>query len=126
MSDFNYSVQLNGQWRDARYRQKRLAGQYQHTKMFYRNGPVDMGQWGYDCLGMFRNQAEIDKFVEDYNITQFMGYKPDQIKPGMLIYRDVRGEQNPDGSYKDADGIVDDKDMVRLSMKKEQILMACL
>ena len=61
---------------------------------------------------MFRNQAEIDKFVEDYNITQYMGYKPDQIKPGMLIYRDVRGEQNPDGSYKDADGIVDDKDMV--------------
>ena len=117
VSDFNYSVQLNGQWRDARYRKKDWPA-ISTYKDVYRNGPVDMGQWGYDCLGMFRNQAEIDKFVEDYNITQYMGYKPDQIKPGMLIYRDVRGEQNPDGSYKDADGIVDDKDMVRLSRRK--------
>ena len=67
---------------------------------------------------MFRNQAEIDKFVADNNITQYMGYKPEQIKPGMLIYRDVRGEQNLDGSYKGADGIVDDKDMIQLSKRK--------
>ena len=28
-----------------------------------------------------------------------MGLNPEQIKPGMLIYRDVRGKQNPDGSW---------------------------
>lgn len=117
VSDFNYSVQLNGQWRDARYRKKDWPTILTFSDV-YRDGPVDMGQWGYDCLGMFRNQEEIDKFVADNKITQYMGNKVDQIKPGMLIYKDIRGEQNPDGSYKEADGIVDDKDKIQLSKRK--------
>jgi hypothetical protein len=45
-----------------------------------------------------------------------MGMSPDAIRPGMLIYKDVRGKQQPDGSYAGPDGIVDkDDDQVCLS-----------
>jgi TonB-linked SusC/RagA family outer membrane protein len=117
ISDFNYSVQINGQWRDARYRKKDWPSILTY-KDVYPDGPTDMGQWGYDCLGMFRSQEDIDNFVKEYGITKYMGNSPAQIKPGMLIYRDVRGEQNADGSYKDPDGIVDDKDMIQLTKRK--------
>lgn len=117
ISDFSYSVQVNGQWRDSRYRKKDWPS-ILTFKDVYPDGPTDMGQWGYDYMGMFRSQEEIDAYVEEYNITKYMGYNPDQIKPGMLIYRDIRGEQNKDGSYKEADGIVDEKDMVQLTKRK--------
>lgn len=125
ISDFNYSVQLNGQWHDARYRKKDWPSILTFSDV-YPDGPVDMGQWGYNCLGMFRSQEEIDKFVADNKITKYMGYNPDQIKPGMLIYSDIRGEQNPDGSYKEADGIVDEKDKIQLSKRKSNPFGASL
>lgn len=112
----NYSVQLNGQWRDSRYRKKDWPSILTY-KDVYPDGPTDMGRWGYDCLGMFRSQEEIDAYVSENNITQYMGLAPNQIKPGMLIYRDVRGSQNTDGSYNAADGIVDDKDMIQLKKR---------
>ena len=66
---------------------------------------------------MFRTQQEIDEFVTKNNVTKYMGLNPEQIKPGMLIYRDVRGKQNPDGSWEAADGIIDSNDRIRLSKK---------
>lgn len=42
----------------------------------------------------------------------------DQVRPGMLIYKDVRGAQQPDGSYAGPDGIVDrDNDQVQLGKR---------
>ncbi|MDR2914349.1 MAG: TonB-dependent receptor [Tannerella sp.] len=117
VSDFNYSVQVNGQWRDARYRKKDWPTVLTFEDV-YPDGPTDMGQWGYDCMGMFRSQAEIDEYVAKYGITKYRDLNPNQIKPGMLIYRDIRGDQNPDGSYKEADGIVDDKDKIKLAKRK--------
>ena len=61
----------------------------------------DIGTWGMECLGMFRSYQEIQEYVKKYNITNYMGMAPDQIKPGMLIYKDVRGAGGtgtPDGT----------------------------
>lgn len=45
-----------------------------------------------------------------------MGMSKDQVRPGMLIYKDVRGPQQSDGTYAAPDGVVDrDNDMVQLS-----------
>ena len=45
-----------------------------------------------------------------------MGLTKDKVRPGMLIYKDVRGAQQPDGTYAAPDGIVDkDNDQVHLS-----------
>ena len=68
------------------------------------------------CLGMFRSFQEIEEYFAKYNITQYMGMTKDQVRPGMLIYKDVRGPQLTDGSYAAPDGVVDkDNDQVRLS-----------
>jgi hypothetical protein len=76
-----------------------------------------MGKWGYDYLGMFRSQADIDGYVQQYKITKVFDTNVSELKPGMLYYRDVRGNLKTDGTYEAPDGIIDDKDMVRLSKK---------
>lgn len=111
-----YYVRLNTGWSDARYRKKDWPAIIGYRDQ-YPDGPVDRGVWGYDYIGMFQNQADIDSYVAEYNITSVFNKNVDNLKPGMLYYRDVRGEQNPDGSYEGPDGIIDDKDMIQLSKK---------
>jgi len=114
--DFNYFVKLNTGWSDARYRKKDWPDIIAYDDQ-YPDGPVDVGKWGYDCLGMFRSQSDIDTYVTEYNITSVFNKNISELKPGMLFYRDVRGEQNPDGSYQGPDGLIDDKDMIRLTKR---------
>jgi len=115
--DLSYFIKLNTGINDARYRKKDWPDILDYNDV-YQNGPVDMGQWGYNCLGMFRSQADIDSYVQKYNITNVFSTAVAQLKPGMLYYRDVRGTMNADGTYQGPDGIIDDKDMVQLSKKK--------
>ena len=65
---------------------------------------------------MFRSFQEIEEYFTNNNITSYMGMTKDKVRPGMLIYKDVRGARQPDGTYAGPDGIVDkDNDQVRLS-----------
>jgi len=114
--DFNYFVKLNTGLNDARYRKKDWPEIFDYNDV-YPDGPVDMGKWGYDNLGMFRSQADIDSYVQQYHITKVFETNVSELKPGMLYYRDVRGNLKADGTYEAPDGIIDDKDMVRLSKK---------
>lgn len=114
--NFSYFLRLNTGLSDARYRKKDWPAIIEYNDV-YPNGPVDMGVWGYNCLGMFRSQEDIDKYVADYSMTQVFGKAVAELKPGMLYYRDVRGTMNTDGTYQGPDGIIDDKDMVQLTKK---------
>ena len=51
------------------------------------------------CLGMFRSYQDIDEYFTKYNITSYMGMTKDNVKPGMLIYKDIRGAEQTDGTY---------------------------
>jgi TonB-linked SusC/RagA family outer membrane protein len=113
---FNYRVGLNTSLTGATYRRKDWPDLISFNGV-YPGGPTDMGHWGYDYIGMFRSRQDIDDYVAKYNITKYMGMAPEDIKPGMLIYRDIRGDQNPDGSYQGPDGIIDGKDQIRLTRK---------
>lgn len=80
------------------------------------NQRVDLGTWGLDCIGMFRSYQQIAEYVAQYHITNYLGISPDKIRPGMLIYRDVRGPQNADGSYQKPDGVINaTTDIVKIS-----------
>ena len=96
---------LNRDWEtDYLYRQIRKGGR------------SDIGLWGMQCIGMFRSFQDIEEYFEKYNITNYLGMTKDQVRPGMLIYKDVRGEQKADGTYEGPNGVVDDEeDQVRLS-----------
>ena len=78
---------------------------------------TDKGLWGMQCLGMFRSFQEIDEYFDTYGITSYMGMTKDNVRPGMLIYKDVRGAYNAEtNTYGGPDGIVDkENDQVQLS-----------
>jgi TonB-linked SusC/RagA family outer membrane protein len=80
------------------------------------NQRTDLGLWGLDCLGMFRSYQQIAEYVAQYHITNYLGMSPDKIQPGMLIYRDVRGPQNANGTYQAPDGVISaTTDIVKIS-----------
>jgi len=113
--DFSYYVKLNTGYSDNRMRKMYWPSQIAIDKQ-HPDQRTDLGQWGLNCMGMFRNYQEISEYVDKYHITNYLGMSPDQIRPGMLIYKDVRGQQNADGSYKDVDGVVDaTNDIVKIS-----------
>ncbi|MDR0988818.1 MAG: SusC/RagA family TonB-linked outer membrane protein [Prevotellaceae bacterium] len=80
------------------------------------NQRTDRGSWGLQCIGMFRSYQEIDEYFDKYQITNYLGLEKSGVHPGMLIYKDIRGAQNADGSYAGPDGKVDRTvDLVQLS-----------
>ena len=62
----------------------------------YREGKPMDAIWGYECLGFFRDQADIDNSPQ-----QALG---GNVKPGDLKYKDQNG-----------DGVIDGKDQVNLA-----------
>lgn len=113
--DFSYKVTLNTGYSDNKVLLIEWAKDQQYQKV-YRGHRSDMGTWGMQCIGMFRSFQEIEEYFINNNITSYMGMTKDKVRPGMLIYKDVRGARQPDGTYAGPDGIVDkDNDQVRLS-----------
>ena len=113
--DFKYRIGLN-----TGYYDNKVLNMDWETEYIYRQirqgGRTDIGLWGLQCIGMFRSFQDIEEYFDKYNITSYLGMSKDQVRPGMLIYKDVRGEQQADGTYAEPNGVVDrDEDQVRLS-----------
>lgn len=113
--DFKYKIGVNTGYSDN----KVLMMDWEKDYLFRQitNGDrTDQGTWGMQCLGMFRSFQDIEEYFAKYNITSYMGMSKDEVRPGMLIYKDVRGALQADGTYAGPDGIVDkDNDQVELS-----------
>ena len=107
--DFKYKIGLNTGFSDNEVRKADFSRDYTYRTL-QAGMRSDVGLWGMQCIGMFRSFQEIQEYVKQYNITSYMGMPVDQIRPGMLIYKDVRGKQQEDGSYSGPDGIVDPND----------------
>ena len=115
--DFKYRVGINTGYSDNKVHFMDFAKEYTYRQI-QEGGRSDVGVWGMECLGMFRSYQEIEEYFDMYNITSYMGMSKDKVRPGMLIYKDVRGPQQEDGSYAGPDGIVDlDNDQVQLSKR---------
>jgi TonB-linked SusC/RagA family outer membrane protein len=128
-----YGVELSVGWRDkigkhAKYRVSLSTG-YNDNKVkvapwdalipidgAHPNQRSDRGTWGLQCIGMFRSFQEIEEYFAKYNITNYLGLEKSGVYPGMLIYKDIRGSQNADGSFNGPDGKVDRTvDLVQIS-----------
>lgn len=113
--DFRYKIGLNTGLSDNKVLLMNWETDYIYRQIT-RGHRSDIGSWGMQCLGMFRSFQDIEEYFAKYNITSYMGMTKDKVRPGMLIYKDVRGPQLPDGTYAAPDGVVDkDNDQVRLS-----------
>lgn len=114
--DFKYRVGINTGYHDNEVLVMDFKDDYIYRQIVY-GGRTDIGLWGMQCIGMFRSFQDIEEYFQKYNITSYMGMTKDQVRPGMLIYKDVRGAYNQETkTYDGPDGIVDaNNDQVRLS-----------
>ncbi len=114
--DFKYKVGLNTGYHDNEVLVMDFEDDYIYRQILP-GGRTDIGTWGMQCIGMFRSFQDIDEYFAKYNITSYMGMTKDQVRPGMLIYKDVRGIYNQETkTYEGPDGVVDaNNDQVCLS-----------
>ena len=116
--DFSYRIGLNTGYHDNEVLNMDFTSNPNELYRSIQHGSrTDIGLWGMQCIGMFRSFQDIEEYFEKYNITSYMGMSKDKVRPGMLIYKDVRGSYNQEtGTYDGPDGIVDkDLDQVCLS-----------
>ncbi|MDP4273516.1 MAG: SusC/RagA family TonB-linked outer membrane protein [Bacteroidota bacterium] len=121
--DLRYNINFITGWSDTRVRKWDQPAVIYPWTTNQIGKSTDNGVWGYDCLGMFRNQADIDNYVAKYltkpdgTTGTMFGLAATALQPGMLYYRDVRGAINTDGSFQPADGIIDSNDQIKLAKK---------
>lgn len=118
--DFRYGANFRFGWSDNRV----LKGDFNPQLMRFpwnaqEGRSSDNGMWGLDYLGMFRDQTEIDAYINAYNIKEVYGVQAENLQPGMLYYRDVRGPIQPDGTFAEPDGIIDDNDQIQLARRRD-------
>ncbi|PLB20940.1 MAG: TonB-linked outer membrane protein, SusC/RagA family [Flavobacteriaceae bacterium FS1-H7996/R] len=117
--DFNYGVNINIGW----YNNDIIEGNFANPDYWYpwqpnQPGPSDRGAWGYDYLGMFRTQDDIDNYLAETGITQVFNVAAANLKPGMLYYRDVRGAWDPETrTFAEKDGIINEFDQIQLKKR---------
>ena len=113
--DFKYKIGINTGYSDNKVLNMDWEDEYIYRQIRY-GSRTNVGTWGMQCIGMFRSFQDIDEYFAKYNITSYMGLTKDKVRPGMLMYKDVRGAQQADGTYAAPDGIVDqNNDQVCLS-----------
>lgn len=113
--DFKYHVGINTGYTDNKVLNMDWETDYLYRQIT-KGHRSDIGLWGMQCIGMFRSFQDIEEYFDKYHITSYMGMTKDKVRPGMLIYKDVRGAIQPDGTYAGPDGKVDkDNDQVCLS-----------
>jgi TonB-linked SusC/RagA family outer membrane protein len=113
--NLSYNIGAFFSWMDNKQikvdAQKGILGTYEDPT----GRSSDMGLQGYNYIGMFRNQAEVDKFLVENPGHTIFGLQP---KPGMLYYQDIRGAKDPvTNQYAAPDGKVDENDMDFLTPK---------
>lgn len=113
--DFKYRIGINTGYSDNKVLNMDWRNDYIYRQI-QKGDRTDIGTWGLQCIGMFRSFQDIEEYFDKYKITSYLGMNKDEVRPGMLIYKDVRGPQQEDGTYAEPDGVVDkDNDQVCLN-----------
>ncbi|MCH4551668.1 SusC/RagA family TonB-linked outer membrane protein [Aestuariibaculum lutulentum] len=117
--DFTYATTFN----IVSYNSEIVQGNFDNPANWFpwttnQPGSPDRGTWGYDYLGMFKTQDDIDKYIADSGVTSVFGTPVSELRPGMLYYRDVRGAWDSETrTFAEKDGIIDINDQVQLKKR---------
>ena len=113
--DIHYWVKLSTGFSDNKMLKTNFQAIPEYDDMVY-GERTDRGLWGFKCLGMFRSYQDIEEYFDKYGITEYMGMTKSEVRPGMLIYEDIQGDNNGDGTYAAKDGkVTAGNDYIRLS-----------
>ncbi len=137
----NWGWELSLMWRDkigknikyhiglnTGYSDNRVNDQQWETAQLYKQVTpghrADTGLWGLQCIGMFRTYHDIDQYFDQEltnpatgEVGTYFGMKKDEIRPGMLMYKDIRGTNNNEAR----DYNITDDDEVQLSKRSNNI-----
>ena len=114
-NDINYWVKLSTGFSDNKVLKTNFQAIPEYDDAVY-GERSDRGLWGFKCLGMFRSYQDIEEYFDKYGITEYMGMTKSEVRPGMLIYEDIHGDNNGDGTYGPKDGkVTAGNDYIRLS-----------
>lgn len=121
--DFNYGINARFNWGDT----KLVKGDFNAIDILSPWNPQpgkssDVGKWGYDYLGIFKDQAEIDAYYSQYPVKSVFDVPiatATDLKPGMMYYRDVRGPLQADGTFGAPDNIIDKNDQIQLKKRAD-------
>ena len=119
--DFKYKIGIQTGYSDNKVRFMDFKwGEGNYYQRIHPGQRSDVGTWGMECIGMFRSFQEIEEYFDKYGIQTYMGKTKDQVVPGMLIYKDIRGHAIKENErvvgYEAPDGKVErEYDQVRLS-----------
>ena len=114
-SDFHYEVKLSTGFSDNKVLKTNFQAIPNYDDKVY-GERTDRGLWGFKCLGMFRSYQDIEEYFDRYGITEYLGMTKSEVRPGMLIYEDIHGDNNGDGTYGPRDGkVTAGNDYIRLS-----------
>ncbi|RYF69717.1 MAG: SusC/RagA family TonB-linked outer membrane protein, partial [Cytophagaceae bacterium] len=113
-SDWSYKVNTFFTWSDN----KQIKIDVDKGKIGTYEDPTgrssDMGYKGYNYLGMFRTQQDVEAYLTTHPGYTLFGAVP---KPGMLYYEDVRGPKDASGQYTAPDGKITTDDLQYLTAK---------
>ena len=115
--DFKYKIGINTGYSDNKVLVMDWVTDSSYYRVLQPGHRTDLGTWGMQCVGMFRSFQDIEEYFNLNGITKYMGMTMDEVRPGMLIYKDVRGQYDAaTKTYGAPDGIVDQElDQVHLS-----------
>ena len=113
--DINYWLKLSTGFSDNKMLKTNFQAIPEYGDQVY-GERTDRGVWGFKCLGMFRSYQDIEEYFDRYGITEYLGMTKNEVRPGMLIYEDIQGDNNGDGTYGPRDGkVTAGNDFIRLS-----------
>ena len=114
--DFSYGANVNIGWYNNNITQGNFTNE-RNWRPWETNQPgsSDRGFWGYDYLGMFKTQDDINNYLAETGVTQILGIASADLRPGMLYYSDVRGDWDPETrTFAPKDGIINENDQIQL------------
>jgi TonB-linked SusC/RagA family outer membrane protein len=122
--NFKYHIGINAGYSDNKVKLMDWDTGSSSYMAIQKNGRSDVGVWGMQCLGMFTTFQEINEYFDTYlkndngTYGTYMGLTKDDVRPGMLIYKDVRGAQKEDGTFEGPNKSISyDEDCVQLSKR---------
>lgn len=115
--NWNYYVNSFLSWSDNKQLLFDQSAGYLGTYLDGTGLSSDRGKFGFEYLGMFRTQADVDGYLASNPGYKLFGKAPE---PGMLYYKDIRGPyNNATGQYDGPDGVITEDDQDYLTDKAD-------
>ncbi len=122
-NDFKYGVRLNTGYSDNKIKKDNWPTSMEMDSKI-QGERSDRGVWGLECIGIFRDYQQIEEYFDQYNITSYLGLQKSDMRPGMLIYKDVRSSDRDENGYyiETPDGVINENsDKIRISDRSSNI-----